>query len=80
MFDTRDKIKWAWGKADDGWYCIEIAIPKCPNIDFVPANGKEMAVRLFMSGYFPPTEKNPDPRWGIGFSDLYAYSYFKLVE
>ena len=79
-FDKRDDIKWAWGKRDDGWYVIELAIPKTEAVDLVPADGKEMGVRLWMQGFLPPTEKNKDPRYAFEMFDSCEYGYFKLVK
>ncbi len=80
MFDTRDKIQWAWGKAANGWYVIEAAIPKCANIDFVPADGQEMGVRFWINGYLPPTEKNPNPVYIWEMFESCEYGHFKLVK
>jgi len=79
-FDKKDDIKWAWGRADDGWYVIELAIPKCPNVGLVPAEGKEMGVRLWMTGLLPPTEENRDPRYAFEMFESCEYAYFKLVK
>ena len=80
LFDQRDKIKWAWGRAEDGSYVVEIAIPKCPNVGLVPADGKEMGVRLWVQGFLPPTEKSKDPRYAFEMFDSCEYGYFKLVK
>jgi hypothetical protein len=79
-FDKRENIKWAWAKADDGWYVIELAIPKCERVDLVPKEGNLGGIRIVPQGYLPPTEKNKDPRYGLAFTDLYEYAYFKLVK
>ncbi len=79
-FDTRDKIKWAWGKNAEGWYVIEIAIPRTPSVDLVPREGQEMGVRLWNTGYLPPTEKNPNPYYVWEMFDSCEYGYFKLVK
>jgi DNA-binding beta-propeller fold protein YncE len=80
LYDAKDRIKWAWGKGDDGWYNVEIAIPKCEKCDFVPRAGKEMGVRFWIRGLLPPTDKDPDPGWVFEQFDSCEYGYFKLVK
>ena len=79
-FDKRENIKWAWAKADDGSYVIELAIPKCERVSFVPKEGQLCGIRVVPQGYLPPTEKNKDPRFGLNFTDLYEYAYFQLAK
>lgn len=79
-FDTRDKIKWAWSKNAEGWYVIEVAIPKTPSVDLVPKDGQEMGVRLWTVCYLPPTEKNKNPYYVFEMFDSCEYGYFKLVK
>jgi hypothetical protein len=80
IFNTKEKIKWAWGKDDQGFYVIEVAIPKTEAVDLVPKDGKEMGVRFWITGYLPPTEKNPDPRYAFEMFDSCEYGQFKLVK
>jgi DNA-binding beta-propeller fold protein YncE len=79
LFDQKDKIQWAWGKADDGGYVVEVAIPKCANVGLVPAAGKELGVRLWIQGFLPPTPENPDPRYAFEMFDSCEYGYFTLA-
>jgi len=79
-FDQKDKLKWAWGKDDDGWYNLEIAIPRCDKVGFVPKAGKEMGIRFWIKGLLPPTEKDPDPGYTWEMFDSCEYGYFKLVK
>jgi hypothetical protein len=79
LFDTKDKIRWAWGQAD-GQYVLEVAIPKCTNVGLVPAEGQEMGVRWWMQGLLPATEKDPDPRYAFEMFDSCEYGYFRLVK
>ena len=79
-FDKRDKIRWAWGKDTDGWYTIEVAIPKCTKVGLNLTKGEEIDVRLWMQCFEPPTKKNPNPFWNLGMFDLYGYGYMKLVN
>jgi hypothetical protein len=80
LFDRRNDIHWAWGKDPDGAYVIEVSLPKCPNVGLVPAEGKEMAVRLWFQGPLPPTEKDKNPRYAFEMFDSCEYGYFKLVK
>jgi len=79
-FDKREDIKWAWGKDDAGEYVIELAIPRCEKVGLTPADGKEMSVRLWMQGYLPSTEENPNPRYAFEMFNSCEYGYFKLVK
>ncbi len=80
LFDKRDDIKWAWGKAENGWYVIELAVPKCANVGLDLVEGEEMGVRLWLQGFLPPTENNKDPRYAFEMFDSCEYGYFKLVK
>jgi len=80
LFDQRDKIRWAWGKDEQGRYVIEMAIPRTDKVGLVPAEGKEMAVRLWMQGMLPPTEKNKDPRYAFEMFNCCEYGYFRLAK
>jgi hypothetical protein len=80
VFDKRDEIKWAWGKAENGWYVIELAIPRCPNVGIDLVEGEQMGILLRITGYLPPTEKNKDPRSAFEMLDTGEYAYFELVK
>lgn len=80
LFDRKADIKWAWGKTKDGWYVIEVAIPKCPNVGLDLSDGEEMGIRLWLQGCLPPDEKNPDPRYAFEMFDSCEYAYFTLVR
>ncbi len=80
LFDTRDNVKWAWGKNDRGWYEVEIAFPKCENIGLVPKEGNEMGVRFWIQGFLPPTEENRNPHYAFEMFEACEYGYFKLVK
>jgi DNA-binding beta-propeller fold protein YncE len=78
--ENQQKIKWMWGKTADGQYLIEAAIPRTDAVGLIPAEGKEMGVRLYMVGYLPPTEKNPTPTYAFEMFESCEYGYFKLVK
>ncbi len=80
LFNNRDKIKWTWTKADNGWYVIRVAVPKTENVGLVPHDGKEMGVHFWCRGYLPATEKNPDPMYQFEMFDRDEYGPFKLVK
>ncbi len=80
LFNNREKIRWAWGKDAEGWYVMEIALPKTEAVGLVPAVGKEMGIRFWCQGYLPPTESNKDPRYSFEMFDVCEYGQFKLAE
>jgi len=80
VFDKRDGITWAWGKADNGWYVIEVAIPRCTNVGLDLVEGERIAILLSIQGYLPPTDKNKDPRYGFELLDTGEYAYFELAK
>jgi len=80
LYDQKDNVKWAWGRGDDGWYVMEMAIPRCEAVDLVPKSGKEMGVRFWIQGYLPPTEQNPDPRYAFEMFECCEYGQFKLTR
>ena len=80
LYDQREKCKWAWGKDENGWYVLEMALAKCPKLGFEPKAGQEMGVRPWFQGFLPPDEKSPDPRYSFEMFEACEYGYFRLVE
>ena len=80
LFNNRDKIKWAWGKDAEGWYVLEVAIPKTEAVGLIPADGKEMGVRFWCRGYLPPTKKDKNPGYTFEMFHTCEYGQFKLVK
>jgi hypothetical protein len=79
-FNNKNNLKWAWGKSENGWYYITIAVPKTEAVNLVPADGREIGIYFACRGYLPPTEKNGDPRFMPEMFDSGEYGYFKLVK
>jgi hypothetical protein len=80
LFNNKDKIKWAWGKDEKGWYVIEAAIPRTEAVGLMPAEGKEMGVRLWVQGILPTADKDKPTRYFFEMFDTCEYGYFKLVK
>lgn len=79
LFDRKDDILWTWGRGGDGWYVVETAIPRCPNVGLDLEAGDEMAMRLWVQGLLPPTDGRPDPRYAFELLDSCEYAHFRLA-
>jgi hypothetical protein len=79
-FDRRDDIKWMWKKDEQGWYNMEVAIPKCTAVGLDLVDGEEMSTRLWFSVALPPVEEGKKRSYAFEMFDSCEYGFFKLVK
>ncbi|GMV36318.1 MAG: hypothetical protein AMXMBFR61_08260 [Fimbriimonadales bacterium] len=80
LYDRADDTKWAWGRDTEGWYCMEIAIPRCDAVGLTLKAGKEMGVRLWVRASLPPTDRDADPGYAFEMFGSCEYGYFRLSK